>query len=199
MHKTTLFPAVLLIFLSLATAANAREIPDGTFRLFIDFARPTGTSEVIGIPVEAHDTTGFGLFYEVRLNHRAGLDIGFIYADFDFQIADMNLTFGSAPVIPIVFGVPVHLLPKKSPVDLYLEPQVSLNIWGDFEDPNSGISGSLELDGGLGAALGLDVPFGKSNWQLNVAVRYLTMGADDGADTIAVDPLFAEIGIGYRF
>lgn len=181
--------------------------PTGVFRGFLEWVQPSGDGMLVFgsdmIMTEADSSFGVGGVYEMRLNQRLGVEFGLILTKLDFhitQVNDMRLDqkFGEASVVPLMVGLDVHLLGEDARTDLYLGPIISYNVWDDFEAMD-GSEGSLESGVGLGAVLGLDVPIGSKGIQFNGALRYLTMELDDGMDTIDVNPLFVEVGFGYRF
>jgi outer membrane protein W len=198
---------LITICLALIGTAHA-ETPFGSLRVFVATADPTSDfSGDIGlgspVSVEGDSSTGFGFVYEIRINQRVGLETGMTIMSFDFGLEFQGASgeLGDATAIPVMFGLDVHLLGENTKADLYVGPVLGYTVWGDLElSPTAG-GGIADLDDGfgMGAVLGLDVPFGSSKWQFNAALRYLQMSAEDPSAEIEVDPVFFEVGLGYRF
>ena len=196
----------LIVLLAALGVPAAAETPGGTLRLMLSSANPTGDwtgdfdigGMVLPTVIEADSATAFGVVYEVRLGDRWGLESGIYFADFDFTVASSGLSvdFGSALAIPFTFGLDYHVFSGEQ-VDVYFGPQVSYTLWGNLDTP----AGALEVDSdfGLGAVAGADFRIGKSNWTFSVAARYLGTSLSDASIDIGVDPLLAEVGVGYRF
>jgi len=207
MLKHSLGLVLGVAMLMVCSGSLAADTPSGTFRGFVELANPSsdGTLEVLDslFAVEADSGVGLGFIYELRRNHRFGFEFGLIFVDFDFNVTridniPINVKFGDAMVMPLMFGVDIHLLSQNAKPDLYIGPLISYNLWGDF-NPVAGPGGEMESGFGFGAVVGLDIPFGSGGWQFNTALRYLTMQLDDGVDSFDVNPLFLEVGVGYRF
>lgn len=201
--KARIWLAAMVLFISAPALA---ETPSGTLRLFVSSVRPSGNwsgdldvgGPIVPTEIEAQDATGFGVIYEVRLGRRFGVESGIYFADFDFDIrfAGMSTDFGSSLAIPFLLGADVHLVTGEH-VDVYVGPQVAYTLWGNLDTP----FGSTEIDGefGVGAVAGVDLRLGRSGWTISFGARYLGLALSDPSLKVDVDPLFAEVGIGYRF
>jgi outer membrane protein W len=206
MRKLGVATLIAICFVLIGTAHA--ETPSGSLRLFVTSANPTSDFSGdlgLGAPVEveADSSTGFGVAYEIRINRRLGVETGMIIMPFDFGLEFLGSSeeLGDTTAIPITVGLDLHLLGEKSRVDLYAGPIVGYTLWADMDFSAAAGGGVADLDDsfGIGAVLGLDVPFGSSNWQFNAALRYLPMSAEDPSVEIEVDPLFVDLGFGYRF
>jgi outer membrane protein W len=204
MNKIELLLGIVILMAGFGPAFA--DTPSGTVRGYIDWTDPTSdtTLDVFGMAtlIEADSTAGLSFFYEFRQTHRYGFELGLMFSGFDFNIKaidgfPVDEKIGDAAVLPVTFGVDIHLLSQKTKPDLYVAPLISINLWSELE--YEGGSGELENDFGYGAVVGLDIPFGSGGWQFNLALRYLKMKADDGQDAIEVDPFFVQVGAGYRF
>lgn len=206
MRKLGVTTLIILCF-ALFGAAHA-ETPFGSLRVFVASADPTSDfSGDIGlgspVEVEGESSTGFGIVYEIRINQRLGIETGMTIMPFDFGLEFLGSSeeLGNTTAIPLMFGLDVHLLGEETPVDLYVGPIIGYTLWSDIEFSAAAGGGVAALDDGfgIGAVLGLDVPFGSSKWQFNVSLRYLQISAEDPSMEIEVDPVFVELGLGYRF
>lgn len=198
---------LIVVWMALIGTAHA-ETPFGSLRIFVAAADPTSDfSGDLGlgspVTVEGDSSTGLGAVYEIRINRRLGVETGVIIVPFDFGLEFLGSSgeLGDATAIPLTIGLDVHLLGKQSRADLYAGPIVGYTLWSDMEFSAAAGGGMAALDDqfGAGGVLGLDVPFGSSRWQFNASLRYLRVSAEDPSAEIEVDPLFIEVGLGYRF
>lgn len=196
----------LLLSIALVVPSRA-ETPDGTLRVQLSRADPTsswsgvldlGGGALIPTEIEAQPATGFGVVYEVRFADRWGLESGIFIADFDFDLTAIGATtdFGSALAIPLTLGVDFHPYTSQR-LDVYVGPLIAYTVWGNL-DTSAGVS-EVDSDFGVGVVVGLDLTLGASDWTLCLAARYIGTDLADSSLAIGVDPLFAEVGLGYRF
>lgn len=212
--------ALALIALFPVVPALAAE-PEGVVRVFVSQANPGGDwtgifdTEIglVSVTLEADSTTGLTVVFEQRYGKRVGVEAGIGFFDYDFDIRMLGMTesFGSAAALPIWVGLDLHAGGDR--VDFYVGPLVHYTTWGDLEGPYG--SASTEGEIGLGAVVGLDVPFRRSQpkarglegarrrapsgWMFNAAVRYMDVAAGDDSLKIDVNPTFFEAGLGYRW
>jgi outer membrane protein W len=188
----------LVLFLA-GTGSAMAYTPKSTLRVFFDYAAPLATNELEDGTVETDNALGAGLVFEIRQEHYFGVEIGFLATRFDFKVTQTDEVFAQAIVVPLTIGVDFHLLRRNVNPDLYITPLVSYNLWGDLESVDTDEKIKIDNEWGYGAVLGLDIPLGERGWQINLALRYLRMSASVGPDAFDVDPVFGEIGFGYRF
>ncbi len=203
MNRLTCVLGCILVSMLCAGVASA-DTPDASLRVFLVSAQPTSdvTLDVFGMPavVEADSAVGFGAVYEIRFSDRLGFETGISFVQFDFEVDVMGVggEFGDAVAIPLLFGLDVHLLDPSSRADLYVGPVAAYTLWSNF-DADDGSQSDLDDEFGIGAVLGVDVPLGSGGCQFNAAARYLQLSAEDPSLEIEIDPLFVELGFGYRF
>lgn len=198
--------ALMFLTMLLLVSPALADTPAGTLRVLVSSANPTGDwtgdldlgGGVISADIEADSALAFGIVYEVRVNKRWGVESGLYFADFDFdlEVAGVSGEFGDALAIPFWLGVNYHLYSGEK-IDLYVGPQLSYTLWGDLDTPVGSVT--VDEDFGIGAVAGLDVRLGSSGWTFNAGLRYLGMALSDSTAEVDVDPLFAEIGLGFRF
>ena len=199
-------PCLILAAVLLAASTVSAETPSGTVRVFLSSANPSGSwtgdldlgAAIVTASVEAETAVGFGVLYEVRLNERLGVETGIYFADFDFEIAAIGVSddFGSALAIPLTLGLNYHPYVGER-VDIYVGPLLSYTLWGDLDTP-VGVA-EVDSDFGVGAVAGMDVRLGGSGWVLSTGLRYITTALSDPTVAVDVDPIFAEIGLGFSF
>jgi outer membrane protein W len=188
-----------LAVLICSTGSALAYTPGSTLRVFLDYAEPFGSARIEDQKVQADNAVGGGLVFEIRQEHYFGVEVGFLVTEFDFMVEQTEEVVARAMVVPFTIGVDFHLLRRNVEPDLYITPLVSYNLWGDLESAETDEEIDLDNEWGWGAVLGLDIPIGERGWQINLALRYLRMSASVGPNAIDVDPVFGEIGFGYRF
>jgi outer membrane protein W len=122
---------------------------------------------------------------------------------------------GEIRMTPITMGLSYHLGLSEA-VNLYFGPLIGVVMYGDaqlqpgeFVIELSEFISHTPLDAGranvkndftYGAALGLDVAFNES-WSFSASARYLLTTVEVAGETpeVDLDPLLAQVGLGYRF
>jgi len=157
---------------------------------------------------------GFGFDLEYKMNPKLGLAVMAIFTDIEGtfvagiepgeqsdRVSDNN----TVDTYTVNFGANYHFTPK-SRADFYLGAFVG---WWSYDsikfqlpvlDEEVKIDFDDQFSYGLNA--GIDVPFGAdSSWLFTAALKYLVSDLKEsgGPREIAIDPLIASIGIGYRF
>jgi len=145
---------------------------------------------------------GFGIGVEVRLSDRLGLELSTLYAGLEvsMQLSAKAATAETVAlgIVPVSFGLPIHL-PTGDRLDLFVAPALSIVSYRDVRATvgpfSTGTSVNVDSDLGFGAALGLDVPFGKGKWAFSSGLRYIKTASDE----TDIDPVIVTIGFAYRF
>lgn len=162
----------------------------------VDFYDPYAGD--IHATVQADPSFGFGLSSEYKFTEKVGLEVGILFSDVDFEVETMGVSvdLGSSLMMPLFLECNYHPL-KSEKVDFYFGPLVAYTMWGNLDVGG----GSLEMDNdfGFGAAVGVDVPFGSSDWMFTSSMRYISASTGDSSLELKVDPLFVNLGVGYRF
>jgi outer membrane protein W len=145
---------------------------------------------------------GFGIGAEVRLTDRLGLEFSTLFAGLEISMkASAKLATVQSfelSVVPVTFGLPIHL-DTGDRVDLFVAPTLSVVNYTDIRTTvgGFGVNSSVDVDSdlGVGAALGLDVPFEKGKWAFSTGLRYIKTKAEE----TDIDPVIVTIGFAYRF
>jgi opacity protein-like surface antigen len=182
----------------------------------IDFDTPAGRVEggnQVSYDVELGG--GVGLNAEYRFNRRLGLDLGVLAGggvDVAARVANVGHStwwvHDTLSYRPLTAGLAIHLTPDNR-VDLSLCPLVALIQYGSLS-VQTGVGTastrvSFDEDFGVGAALGLGVPFGQQRrWSFNANLTYLDSRLDGrSADGTRIDSDYDAtifgLGFGYRF
>lgn len=197
----------LAVGLMLAAASNTipAEEPAWTIR-FHGAILETSAEQQAGMGnglVSSVDTGGgLGVGAEYRISRRLGLDLSILFAGLEIGT---RLSSGSGLVqdlelgmMPITFAVPFHF-DTGDRVDLYAGPTLNLVRYVDVRSYIRGTGWGTEVDvdsdTALGAALGIDIPFGKRKWAFSAGLRLMKTEAD-GTD---VDPVIVTLGFARSF
>jgi outer membrane protein W len=179
--------------------------PSWTLRFHGAIVESSGGDDVgfaDGVVSRVDSGGGFGIAVEARLSNRIGLELSTLYAGIDVRMqASARLATAQSvalSVIPVTFGLPIHL-PTGDRLDLFVAPTLNIVTYNDVRTTFDGFgmdsSVSVDSDLGFGAALGLDVPFGKGKWAFSSGLRYIKTRADE----TDIDPVIVTIGFAYRF
>lgn len=145
---------------------------------------------------------GVGIGAEYRLSQRFGLEFSTLFAGLEVSssvsASPATAAFVELNMVPVTVGFPIHF-DIADRVDLFVAPTLNFVKYGDVRWTAGGsrVSSSVDVDSdiGLGAAVGLDVPFGKGKWAFSTGLRYMKTEA---AET-DIDPVIVTIGFAYRF
>ena len=194
----------VLAALALATPAMAQDTH--RFKIFggVSYISALGEDDVdfgtVSDSVQGSNEMGYEFGLEFRFGKWIGLEASYVDASQEFEFN--GATFGEADITPINVALNFHLIHSKY-VDFYIAPVASYVDWGDLELEGGG-SESIESETAYGAQVGLDISLGKMIAIIG-GVRWLSLDLtpDDplapGVDSVAVDPLFARLGVALRF
>lgn len=185
--------------ISLTAPANAQE-QDYSFKVFggAAYVAPQGDSALAGIArsVEASSEYGIEIGGEWKPSERFGLELSYLDAEHDVE-AD-GTAIGSIDLRPWTFTANFHVVSRDA-LRWYIGPSVSYVDWSDIA-LNGG--GSLDVNGetAYGVSTGLDIGFGDT-FALQLGLRWLEASVDSDVlpDDVSVDPLFARVGVAFRF
>lgn len=151
---------------------------------------------------------GVGLALEYLFNDRIGLEGGIFQGGVDgLYSADRGDLWGmdedDFDFSLVTLGVNFHLTPDRR-ADLYVGPFVGLVNYGTarFDLPFEWITMSFDDDFGIGAQIGVDIPFGASRWGFSAVARYLQTTAEQEGGLgreFDLDPLILGAGFSVRF
>jgi outer membrane protein W len=145
---------------------------------------------------------GFGIGAEYRVSNRFGLEFSTLFAGLEIG---SSVSGGAKAVqsfelsmMPLTLAVPYHFR-TGGRVDLggrrIIKKVRYLDIETYADRAGVGTSVDVDSDAALGAALGVDVPFGNGKWAFSSGLRYMKTRA---ADT-DVDPVIVTLGFAFRF
>jgi outer membrane protein W len=201
-QKVVIAAGLLLAAASTTILAND---PSWTLRVhgaIIDSSGEDRTDVGTGVSSSVDVGGGFGIGAEYRLSNRYGLEFSTLFAGLEID----NSVSGGAGLVqslemsmmPLTFAFPFHF-DAGDRADLFVAPTFSIVRYLDIETSISGAgvdsSVDVDSDAALGAALGVDVPFGKGKWAFSTSLRYMKTGFE-GTD---VDPVIVTLGFAYRF
>ena len=197
---------VLAVGLILATAPQAISAEDSSWTLrfhgaIVDSSVETRTS-IGGVSSSVDVGGGFGIGAEYRRSQKFGVEFSTLFAGLELN----NSVSGGRglsqslemSMLPLTFAFLFHFDPGGR-VDLFVAPTFSVVQYldiGTFIDA-TGVGATLEADtdAAFGAAVGIDVPFGKGKWAFSSSLRYMKTGFEK----TDVDPVIVTLGAAYRF
>ena len=164
------------------------------------------------------DGYGLGIGVERLLTERVGVEARAMFGRLDSQFSIGANGVGieddtTLDTWDLSLGVNFHLLPD-GPVDWYAGPFVGYLSLADrtLLVVDRSLEYDAESDLTYGAQMGLDWPFGDSDWSLHFGARYTRASLDltqrdtdpDGAvfeqsEPVDLDPITLELGVAYHF
>jgi outer membrane protein W len=202
-HNIVLATGLLLVAGSTAALAKDSSWTLRFYGAIVQSSAEGETSVGDGIVSSIDAGGGVGIGGEYRLNNRLGLEVSAIYAGLQFDSSLSGRAMGyqssASSMLPLTFAVPFHFGTGSS-VDFFVAPTFSIVRYEDVETFVSGtqVGSSIDVhtDTALGAALGIDVPFGKEKkWAFSTGLRYMKTGVEE----VDVDPVIVTLGAAYHF
>jgi outer membrane protein W len=193
--------ALLLAVGSIALAATGAQAQEESgeydWKFFVGgaYIMPLSDSEIDGDTVEASSEFGLELGVEWKFSDRFGFEFAYTDATQDVEVS--GTAFGEIDFNPMNLTFNFHLIDRNA-FNWYLGPTVSMIDWGDLEVPGFG-SESIESETGYGVSTGIAIGLGQT-FAIQFGARYIQASAEDSfGDEVDVDPLFASVGVAFRF
>jgi hypothetical protein len=191
----------LLTFAVLVFSPLAADAAPYAFRVFggASYISPLSSSDrnVDGVieSLEASEELGWEVGAEARLGQILGLEASYLRATQDIELG--GTVIGEIDFAPIFVSLNLHLVSSRA-FDLWIGPTVAFVDWGEI-DLLDGTSFDLDSEEAYGASIGLEIGIGPS-LALSGGVRWIEAGPEvEGFEELAVDPLFARVGLALRF
>jgi outer membrane protein W len=170
------------------------------FKLFGGAAHiaPQSDSPLAGVAssVEASNEYGVEIGGEWRASERFGLEVSYLDAEHDVEADGAGIA--TIDLRPLTVTANFHLVSRDA-LNWYIGPSLSYIDWSDLK-LNGG--GSLDVNGetAYGLSTGLDIGVG-DNFAVSLGLRWLEASVDSDAlpGDVSVDPLFARVGVAFRF
>jgi len=183
--------------------------PHSSGRVSVVYVSPTGEGGFFDSTVEADSAWGGSLGWEFRCGQWVGIDLNAIYAKHDIDVVGFG-TIGQTAFVPLTLGLNVHVLPDRSPVDLFVGPLIGYALYDDISTRVDGYTLKTDVDSNFiyGLNLGIEVPAPKHGWAFFAAVKYLVTEYDAKVtiDTVSagslgvdVNPWIGQVGLAYRY
>lgn len=185
--------------IALAPAVTQAQAESGEYdwKLFIGgaYITPLNDTEIGGDTIEAASEFGYELGIEWKFSDRFGFELAYTDADQDVEVNGTK--FGEIGFHPWNFTFNFHLVDRNA-FNWYIGPTLSYVDWGDIEVSGVG-SESIDSDTSYGVSTGFTIGLGQT-FAIQLGLRYLDASAEDSAgDELDVDPLFANVGVAFRF
>jgi opacity protein-like surface antigen len=202
----TMKRAITLVFalLVLVVAIDPAAAQDNKFKIFAaaSYVSPLSDDDVtvddVTEAVEASSEIGWNIGFEWRWSELLGLEIDYLDAQHDVEVG--GVVVGEVGMSPLSASLNIHLIQTKL-IDFYVAPTISYVNWGDVELNELGDNETVSTDTetAYGVSLGLDIGLGE-NLAIVTGLRYLRLDVTpEDSDGISVDPLFARVGLAWRF
>ena len=190
--------AVILAAGGIALAAPGAQAQDEyNWKVFLSgaYVDPLSDSEIDGNDWNLSSEFGYEFGAEWRPVNRLGVEFAYLDVDQDVEI-DGNVV-GETAFNPMNLTLNIHVI-NRSIFNWYIGPTVSFVDWDDFE--SGGQSFSVESETTYGASTGLTIGLGDT-FALQIGVRWLdsTAESEELNEEVDVDPLFATVGVAFRF
>jgi outer membrane protein W len=196
--------AAVLILAALSTEVQAKDA-SWTLRVhgaIVESSAGDQASVQNGVSSSVDVGGGFGIGAEYRFSDRLGFEFSALIAGLEVGSSVSGRTFEArsfeSSMMPLTFAVPFHF-DTGTRADLFVAPTFSIVRYLDVETTVGGASVGtrvdVDSDAALGAALGVDVPFGKGKWCFSTGVRYMKTKVEN----TDVDPVIVTVGVAYRF
>jgi outer membrane protein W len=199
-NKPALLIAVAGVVAGASGTVRAQEAPGYEFKMFVGgaYVEPLSDSALPGVAnkVEASSELGLEIGGEWRASDRLGLEVAYLDAQHDVEANGSAI--GEIDLRPWNFTLNFHVVDRDA-FNWYVGPTLSYVDWSDVTLTNGARLGvdsqttwgvSTGMLFGLGDTLGLEIGF-----------RYLDASVDSPSlpDEVSVDPLFARVGVSFRF
>jgi outer membrane protein W len=183
-----------------ALPAQAQDGSNYDFKLFggAAYVSPLSDSSLAGLgnSVEASTEVGWEIGGEWKLSDRLGIEVAYFDATHDVE-AD-GTAIGEISLRPWNFSLNFHLV-ERDRFSWWVGPTVSYIDWSEIELT---AGGSLDVDTQttFGASTGMSIGLGDS-FAFQAGLRWLDASVDSPSlpDEVNVDPLFASVGVAFRF
>jgi len=191
--------AAILAAGGIALAAPAAQAQDEyNWKVFLSgaYVDPLSDTEIDGADVNLSSEFGYEVGVEWRPVNRLGFELAYLDVTQDVEID--GDTFGEIDFNPMNLTLNFHVI-NRNAFNWYIGPTISFVDWGDLEVPGQG-SADVDSETTYGASTGLTIGLGET-FALQFGVRWLTSTAESSEldDEVDVDPLFATIGVAFRF
>lgn len=196
-RKTSL--AAMLAACGIALAAPAAQAQDEyNWKVFLSgaYVDPLSDTEIDGDDVSLTSEFGYEFGVEWRPVNRLGFELAYLDVDQDVEVN--GDTFGEIAFNPMSFTLNFHVI-NRSVFNWYIGPTISFVDWGDLEVSGVG-SADVDSETTYGASTGFTIGLGDT-FALQFGVRWLdsTAESSDINEELDVDPLFATVGVAFRF
>jgi outer membrane protein W len=172
---------------------------DYDWKLFLggSYVSPLSNSNVTGIgtSLEISNEVGYEVGVEWKGTDRFGFEIA--YLDVDSDVKSTSGRVGGISMRPWNISMNFHIIDKNA-FNWYLGPTLSYINWSDLKLSN-GASLPVDSETTWGVSTGLVIGIGKT-FGIQFGLRYIDAKIDANLpQEIKVDPLFASVGVAFRF
>jgi len=189
--------AVLVLSVACAIPASAAQA-DYNFKIFggVAYVSPLSDSSVEGIAdsVEASDEIGYEIGAEWKPFDRFGFELS--YVDVNHDVEADGTVIGEIGFTPINLTLNFHVI-NSDRFAWYIGPTASWVDWGEVELID-GDEVDTDSETTFGVSTGIDIGLGEK-FAIVGGLRWLDSSVDAEGEEVSVDPLFARLGVAFRF
>lgn len=171
---------------------------DYKFKIFggAAYVTPLSDSTIEGDLVEASSEVGFEIGAEWKPFNRFGFEVSYIDANHDVEVDGEKA--GEIGLSPWNVTLNFHVINGEH-FNWYVGPTVAFVDWGNIEFEGGG-SAEVDSETTFGISTGIDIGLGEK-FAIVGGLRWLdsSVESDDLPDSVSVDPLFARLGVAFRF
>jgi outer membrane protein W len=197
--KRFAIPGALALAVAAAVPAQAAQA-DYNLKIFggVAYVSPLSDDSLEGIAdsVEASSEVGYEIGGEWKPFNRFGFEVSYLDAKHDVE-ADGQV-IGEVSLRPWNFTLNWHVINGEH-FNWYLGPTVAFVDWSSLELSGGG---SVDVDSETTFGLSTGIDFGiTESFAIFGGLRWLdaSVESDDLPNSVAVDPLFARVGVAFRF
>jgi hypothetical protein len=194
--------SILALAVVVAVSTAPAQAQGNKFKVYAAavYVSPTGSEDIeideILDSIEASSEFGWNIGFEWRFGKWAGLELDYLQADEDIEF--LGVPIATTGIAPLSASFNFHVLHSKF-LDLYLGPTVSYVDWDDIEDLETREIIGTDSEFAYGAQVGLDISFAKS-FAIVTGLRYTKLDiTPDEEDGLSIDPLYAKVGLAFRW
>jgi outer membrane protein W len=195
--RTRSIAAIGLLVSAVLATPTVRAQDGYDFRLFVGgaYVEPTGDTQVLADTIEASNEFGIELAGEWRFS-RLGLEVAYLDVEEDVEVN--GTAVGNIDLKPWNFTLNFHVI-DGDVFNWFIGPTVSYVDWSSLRFPN-GANQDIDNETTWGFSTGILFGLGDT-FGIEVGLRYLdsTLESDNSTIDVSVDPLFARVGVSFRF
>ena len=183
------------------TGVGAQEQGEYAWKVFVGgaYVVPIDDSTIGGDKVEATSEFGYELGIEWKPLDRFGFELAYLDANPDVEVEGTK--YGDIDFNPWNLTFNIHIIDRNG-FNWYIGPTVSFIDWGNLDAADGSESIDIDSETGYGVSTGFAIGIGET-FAIQLGLRYLDASAKEkgssSSEELGIDPLFASVGVAFRF